>query len=52
MEMPSASRSASARSAAAGSASTVRAVSPWSRKASSVAGGIVFTVSGPISCST
>ena len=39
-------------SAASRFASTVRATSPWSRNASMVAGGSVFTVSGPISCST
>ena len=38
--------------ASASCASTVRATSPWSRNASIVAGGIVFTVSGPMSSST
>src|SRR6516225_3367261 len=51
MEMPAFSRSDMALSAAGRSASRVRLRTPWSRKASMVAGGMVLTVSGPISSS-
>ena len=50
--MPSAAIASSVRWAASGSASTVRARVPWSSNASSVASGIVLTVSGPMSVST
>src|SRR5579859_1782398 len=52
MEMPAFSRFVMVASAAARSASSVRSTVPWSRKASMVAGGMVLTVSGPISSST
>ena len=52
-EMPSCSRSASSALAPGRSCSTASALTtPWSRKASMVSGGMVLTVSRPISAST
>ncbi len=50
--MPRSASFLSVRCASPGSASTVRAIVPWSKNASIVWSGIVLTVSGPISQST
>ena len=51
-EMPARSSSPSTRCASAGILSRLSRSLPWSRNASSVASGMVLTVSGPISSST
>jgi hypothetical protein len=51
-EMPAFSSESRVARAAAGSSSRLARARPWSRKAASVSGGTVFTVSGPISSST
>ena len=52
IEMPASLERRDLAPGASSRASTVRRTSPWSRNASIVFGGIVFTVSGPISSST
>ncbi len=52
MSMPASARHVMTRSAPATSSSMALFRVPWSRNASMVAGGMVLTVSGPISSST